>query len=90
MSTDDEKSMIAKLLRFDALDHIQKTTGLPYHDEVNIARSFKLFTEQNAARSAILSDMGDSTFNESLDGYLNIVQNKLGFGMHNKHAIEKI
>jgi hypothetical protein len=51
MSTDDEKSMIAKLLRFDVLDHIQKTTCLPYHDEVNIARSFKLFTEQNAARS---------------------------------------
>jgi hypothetical protein len=79
MSSDDQKSMVSKILNFDALDHVEKTTGLPYDDEVNIGAAMGLFINQNLAKSNLMEALGDSKFSEDFEKYFEIVTEKLGF-----------
>src|ERR1017187_5685094 len=84
-----EKEMTNKLdelLKFDALQEAEKQTGVSYKDTTKgegfdnpaTALGFLLMRENAMAKEEILTELGDTTFNNDLDRYQSIIE-KYGF-----------
>jgi len=60
-------------LRFDSLSEAEKLTGKSYKEDENTGfLGMALMIENNKKKNAILDDMGDSKFSNTVDDYLKI------------------